>query len=64
MARVDVEEIVDHLSSEFKRALKRTIQKELEVEDPNINRIYRQFKREISRTCNCPEYVPDRCVKD
>lgn len=64
MAQVDVEEIVDHLSSEFKRALQRTIEKELDVVNPDINQIFRQFKREIHRACNSTEYVPDRCVRD
>lgn len=62
MARVKMEEIVDHLSSEVRRALKDAV---LRV-DPDIEineyELFRAFKRAIGRKCNTWENVPDSYV--
>ena len=62
MAQVQVEEIVDHLSSEFRKALKRTIDRHFPDEDYNAHQVFRDFRREVRRACSTWEYVPDHCV--
>lgn len=62
MARVKMEEIVDHLSSEMRRALSDAV----EEVSPNSNidgyDLFRAFKRAIRRKCNTWERVPDGYV--
>ncbi len=63
MAQIVVDDIVDHLSSEFKKALRRTLEKEMIGENNDINQIYRIFLKEIRRACNSTERVPDNYIR-
>ncbi|MCE7517178.1 MULTISPECIES: hypothetical protein [Halomonadaceae] len=63
MAEVEIEEIIDHLSSEMKRALEAAVQ---DVKpDANIDRndLFRAFRRAVRRKCNTWETVPDQYVR-
>jgi hypothetical protein len=63
MARVKMEEIVEYLSGEMRRAL---IDAVMEV-SPHSNideyELYRAFKRAVRRKCGTWERVPDRYVE-
>lgn len=56
-------ELVDHLSSEMRRALKDATQEVF----PNVvvdeHELFRAFKRAVGRKCSTWEQVPDRYVK-
>jgi hypothetical protein len=62
VARVKMEEIVDHLSSEIRSALAQSIRDEI----PNVNfdehGLFRAFRRHVGRRCSTWERVPDRYV--
>lgn len=62
MAKVKVEEIVDHLDREFRSALAETFA----AHAPNVRidpyQVFRDFKNRIYRKCNTWENVPDRYV--
>jgi hypothetical protein len=63
MARVKVQEIVDHLSSEMRRALSaavREIEPEVEIDE---HALFRAFRRAVGRKCALWESVPDHLVK-
>lgn len=63
MAKVKIEEIVDHLSSEMRRALAETfatVAPGVQVDDREL---FREFKRNVYRKCNIWENVPDRYVE-
>jgi len=64
MAKVKMEEIVEHLSSEMRRALSDAMK---EV-SPNSNfdeyELFRAFKRAVRRKCGTWERVPDRFVEN
>ena len=62
MARIQPEEIVDHLSSEFRRALEQAVLKVLPEAEFDRYELIREFKRAVSRKCNTWEQVPDRFV--
>lgn len=62
MARVKIEEIVDHLDYDLKKALGKTIGKlypEVKVDE---RALFREFRRAVGRRCNTWETVPDRYV--
>lgn len=63
MARVKADEIVDHLSREFTRALEATFA----IHAPNVQidsrQAFRDFKREVYRKCSVWESVPDQYVE-
>lgn len=62
MARIKVEEIVDHLSSEFRRALAETVREHIPNAEFEEYALYRTFRRKIDAKCNVWETVPDQYV--
>ena len=62
MARVKIEEVVDHLSTEIRKALSIAVNNVI----PNVSfderQLFREFRRAVSRKCNTWEQVPDQYV--
>lgn len=63
MARVKMDELVDHLSSEMKKALDDTLQKHFAGQSYDRNAFFRDFTRNVYRRCNVWENVPDQYVE-
>jgi hypothetical protein len=63
MARVKIEEVVDHLSSEFTAALLETFRKHAPDAQINQHQAFRDFKSAVYRKCSTWERVPDRYVE-
>lgn len=64
MARIKMEDIVDQLSSELKRALRDAVRRTLPDADFSEQELFRNFKREVGRKCNTWERVSDRFVEN
>ena len=63
MAQIAIEEVVDHLRMEMKRALEQAVNEVLPESDFDRQALYRAFKRAVRRKCNTWESVPDHYVK-
>lgn len=63
MAQVMIEEVVDHLRSEFRRALADTFATHAPGVSINDHQVFRDFKRAVYRKCSVWEQVPDQYVK-
>ena len=63
MARVNIEEIVDHLSSEMRRALEETVKTVMPGVDFDAHKLFREFRRNVGRKCNTWETVPDQYIE-
>jgi hypothetical protein len=63
MAQVKIEEIVDHLSSEMRRALEDAVQAQIPGAQFDSYELFREFKRAVYRKCDIWENVPDQYVK-
>ena len=63
MAKVRIEEIVDHLSSEMRRALADAVREVLPNATVDDHALYRAFVRAVRRKCNTWENVPDQYVE-
>ncbi len=63
MASVKMEEIVDHLSSEVRRALEDAVQQVAPNVRIDAHELFRAFSRAIGRKCNTWEQVPDQYVQ-
>lgn len=64
MARIKIEDIVDHLDREFRKALENTLEEHFPTEDFDARDVFRTFKRKIRRKCSAWENVPDQFVED
>jgi len=61
MARVKVEEVLDYLSFQLKRALAEALEKQGQEVDGE--RLYRDFANAARYKCGTWEYVPDAAVE-
>ena len=63
MAKVKVEEIIDHLDREMRKALEATLIEHFPNQDFDTRTVFRTFKRQVYRKCNTWENVPDKYVE-
>jgi len=63
MARVNIENIIDHLKTEIRKALKEAVENEISDADFDPNQLFREFQRAVRRKCNTWERVPSNSVK-
>lgn len=63
MTRVKIEEILDHLSYDIKRALEDSVKEILPESEFDTDELFREFKRAVYRKCSTWETVPDRYVE-
>lgn len=63
MAKVKIEDIVDHLDHEFRRALEATLKEHFPKENFDTRAIFRTFKKQVYRKCSVWESVPDNLVE-
>ena len=62
MARVKIEEVVDHLSSEMRKALTIAVNNVIPDAEFDERQLFREFRRAVARKCNTWERVPDQYV--
>jgi RecJ-like exonuclease len=62
MARVKMEEIVDHLSAEIKRALERAVERTCPDARFDSHELFREFRSAVRSKCRTWEHVPDQYV--
>lgn len=62
MARVKIEEVVDHLSTEMRKALSIAVNNVIPDANFDERQLFREFCRALSRKCNTWEQVPDQYV--
>lgn len=66
MAEINIEEIIDHLSPDLRKALAAALEEvvggeaEIYIDESDL---FRAFKRAVSRKCRKWETVPDRFVR-
>ena len=63
MARIQPDEIVDELSSEFRRALEDAVNEVIPNANFDSHELFRAFKRAVRRKCSNWERVSDRYVE-
>jgi hypothetical protein len=63
MAQVKLDELIDHLSTEVKKALDDALTAEVPNANVNMDRFFQVFKQSVYRHCSIWERVPDRYVK-
>jgi len=63
MAQIKIEDVIDHLSYEMKRALEAAVQDVAPNADIDRNELFRSFRRAVGRKCNTWVDVPSQLVK-
>lgn len=52
MAKVNIEEIIDHLSSEMRRSFRDSVNSVIPGATFDERKLFRRFKREVRRKCS------------
>ena len=63
MARVNMEEIFDHLSFELQSALEDAVSEVSPPAGVDPTELFRAFRRAVGMRCDTWALVPDRCVE-
>ena len=63
MAQVDVENVVEHLRTEMRRALEAALREVSPENNVDSYALFRAFRRAVRRKCSSWESVPDRCIR-
>lgn len=63
MTQVQIEEIVEHLSVEMRRALEAAVQEVIPNAQVDARELFRAFRRAVARKCNTWEQVPGQYVR-
>ncbi len=62
MASVRIQDILDHLSSDIKKALTIAIENSIDDADFDEGELYREFSKAVGQKCNTWESVPEHLV--
>ena len=62
MARVKIEEVIDHLSTEMRKSLRDSVNKVIPEVTFDERELFRQFKKEVRKKCSTWERVPDQYI--
>jgi hypothetical protein len=63
MAKVNIEDLVYHLDSEFKKALDDTMSQFAPNATYDRNALFKFFLKRVYHHCSIWEEVPDACIK-
>lgn len=63
MAKIKIEEVVDHLDSEFRKALEATLKEHFPNQSFDARAVFRTFKKQVYRKCSAWENIPDQFVE-
>jgi hypothetical protein len=63
MARLKIEGVIDHLSSEMRKALAQATDQVMPGSHVDERELFRAFKRAVGRKCSTWERVPDHYVR-
>ncbi len=63
MAKIKIEDVVDHLDSEFRKALEATLKEHFPNQSFDTRSVFRTFKKQVYRKCSVWENIPDQFVE-
>lgn len=63
MARVRIEEAVDHLEDKIRKALQATMREHFPDQDFNARAVFKTFKNQVSKKCDEWERVPNKFIR-
>jgi len=63
MAKLNMEEVIDHLEDKMRKALQATIREHFPDQEFNSRAVYKTFKNEVYKKCNAWESVPNKYIR-
>lgn len=63
MAKLNIEEIINHLDREFRKALDATLREHFSNQEYNSRTVFKTFTKEVTKKCNSWETVPNKYIR-
>ena len=63
MAKVNIEEMINHLDVEFRKALDSTIREHFPNAEYNSRAVFKTFATEVTKKCDSYERIPNKFIK-
>ena len=63
MAKVNIEEFIDHLDVEIRKALELTVREHFPNQEYNAKALFKTFKIETVKKCDSWERIPNKYIK-
>lgn len=63
MAQVNIEDVIDHLQSEMRRALEEALKETVPGAKVDSYELFRAFRRAVRHKCSTWETVPEQYVR-
>ncbi len=63
MAKVNIEEVINHLESDMRKVLDATIREHLPYQDFNSRNVFKSFKKQVNKKCRSWESVPNKFIR-
>jgi len=63
MAKIKIEEFIEHLDREIRKALDATILEHFPHQEYNSRALFKTFKKEATKKCNTWESIPNKYIK-
>jgi len=63
MAKINIEEIIDHLEDDVRKSLEATMRSHFPNQDFNSRSVFKTFKAQIEKRCKSWETVPNKFIR-
>jgi len=63
MAKLNIEEIINHLDLEFRKALDSTLREHFTDQEFNSRAVFKTFSKEVTKKCNSWESIPNKFIR-
>lgn len=63
MAKLNIEEVIDHLEDEMRKALQATLREHFPDLDFNSRAVFKTFKKQVEKKCNAWESIPNKFIR-
>ena len=63
MAKLNIEQIIDHLDREIRKALDATMREHFPHQDFNSRAVFDTFKKQVEKKCDSWESVPNKYIR-
>lgn len=64
MAQIKIEDMIDHLSHEMKRALEEAVRREIPDAQFDRTRLFKEFRKSVYQKCSVWETIPDHLIRN
>lgn len=63
MAKINIQEIIDHMENDMRKSLDATMREHFPDQDFNSRAVYKSFLKQVNKRCRIWETIPNKYIK-